>query len=87
MTAGILRWAYEALMDHGENPNSAPMRGLSDLIDAPENIPSGDIKLSATLAPGGKHVVTDQHGRKVDGVKSVAVFEDGQGNSVFQVNL
>lgn len=83
----ILKAAHEALSDHGENPRSELMRSLSALVDASGDVPTGEIQLRAMLAPGGAHEVTDQHGRRVAGVKSVAVFEDGSGNSVFQVNL
>lgn len=81
-----LRDAYELLEDHGANPAGDVMRALSRLIEAPEDVPTGALHLQATIAPGGVHKVTDQHGREVHGVKSVAMFED-RGKPVFQVNL
>lgn len=83
----VLRAAWEKLVDHGESPRSPLMLSLSELIERPDTVPTNSIELKALLAPGGKHTVTDQDGRQVLGVKSVAVFEDAQGNSVFQVNL
>lgn len=44
------------------------------------------IRLQASIAPGGKHLVTDQHGRQVEGVNSVAFFVEN-GQPVFQLNL
>lgn len=82
-----LRQAYEALDDSGVSPRIGFMQELSQLVEAPETIPTGDIELSAHVAPGGKYEVVDQHGRRVAGVRSVAVFEDNNGQPVFQVNL
>lgn len=83
-----IRDAYERLEDAGVSPRDPLMLSLSQLMEATDDeLPSGDLKLSATLAPGGLHVVTDQHGRRVAGVTSVAVFKGENGQHVFQVNL
>lgn len=82
-----LREAFEALDDAGVSPRTGFMQVLSRLVSMPEDIPTGDIELSAHVAPGGRYEVVDQHGRRVAGVRSVAVFEDNTGKPVFQVNL
>lgn len=83
----IIKAAYDRLLDeHDEDPRSPLIRALSDLMSASDDIPTGEIELSATVAPGGVFEVRDQHGRPVKGVKSVAVFQD-QSGPVFQVNL
>lgn len=80
--------AYNRLIDdHDEDPRSPLARALFALIEASDDVPTGDIELSATLAPGGVFEVRDQYGRLVSGVKSVAVFQDQAGHPVFQVNL
>jgi hypothetical protein len=86
-TAKLLKEVHEALEDHGEDPRAPMMRALSSLIAEYDSPQSGDILLTATLSPGGKYKVTDQNGRSVAGVRSVAVFEDPRGQPVFQVNL
>lgn len=84
----ILQAAYNKLADeYDEDPRSELMRNLARLTDAEEEVPSGLLELSASVAPGGAFVVRDQHGREVAGVKSVAVFTDQSGAPVFQVNL
>lgn len=84
----ILRAAYVRLLDHyDEDPRTPLARSLKALIDAPDDIPTGEIELVATVAPGGVFEVRDQFGRRVAGVKSVAVFQDQSGQPVFQVNL
>lgn len=85
-TQATLKWAFDTLLELGTNPLSADMRRLAVLVDAYQDVPSGNIQLSAMVAPGGVHKVTDQHGREVDGVKSVATFVDN-GVPVFQVIL
>jgi hypothetical protein len=83
-----IKAAYERLADvHDEDPRSPLMRSLSALIDAAGDVPTGEIHLCATVAPGGVFEVRDQHGRPVAGVKSVAVFPDQSGSPVFQVSL
>ena len=84
----ILEAAYQRLVDeHDEDPRSSLMRGLSALIAADVELPTGEIELTATVQPGGVFAVADQHGRPVRGVKSVAVFRDQAGQPVLQVNL
>lgn len=83
----LLRQAHEMLSDLGANPRSELMLALSEMIESPDEVPTGEIHLRATIAPGGVHEVTDQHGRKVSGVKSVAMFDDPRGDPVFQVNM
>lgn len=89
MTAkDTLQQVYNLLADqHDEDPRSPLMLALSRLIDAADDVPTGEIELSATLAPGGVAHVHDQHGRAVAGVKSVAVFQDQSGAPVFQVTM
>lgn len=82
-----LRRAYEVLDDAGISPRTDFMQVLSRLIETPSDTPTGNIELSAHVAPGGRYEVVDQYGRKVEGVRSVAVFEDSNGSPVFQVNL
>lgn len=84
----IIKAAYNRLADeHDEDPRSPLMRSLSALIEVSDDIPTGEIELSAAVAPGGVFKVHDQHGRPVRGVKSVGVFQDQAGLPVFQVNL
>lgn len=87
-TKETLQAAYSRLLDdYDEDPRSPLARSLKALIDAPDDIPTGDIELVATVAPGGVFEVRDQFGRRVAGVKSVSVFTDQSGQPVFQVNL
>jgi len=84
----IIQAAYQRLADeHDEDPRSPLMRGLSALLSADVDVPTGEIELTATVQPGGVFAVVDQHGRPVKGVKSVAVFRDQAGQPVLQVNL
>ncbi len=84
----ILQAVYDRLIDErGEDPRSALLHNLRRLIDAGDDMPSGQIELTAVVRPGGVFEVHDQHGRPVAGVKSVAVFHDQAGQPVFQVNL
>lgn len=84
----ILNDALNLLLDgHDEDPRHPVIANLNKLIDASDDIPTGEIELTATLKPNGFHHVCDQNGRTVKGVKSVAVFQDQSGQTVFQVNL
>lgn len=85
-TRETLKWAFDMLLDLGLNPIDANMQRLHALVEAHEDVPTGGIQLSAVVAPGGVATVTDQHGREVEGVKSVATFVDN-GVPVFQVIL
>lgn len=89
MTAkDTLQQTYNLLTDeYDEDPRSPLMLALSRLIDAADDVPTGEIELSANLSPGGVAHVHDQYGRAVAGVKSVAVFQDQTGAPVFQVTL
>lgn len=85
--AEALTAAYNRLADtHDEDPRSPLMVELKRLANQPEAAQSGELQLSAHVAPGGKFVVQDQHGRTVANVRSVAVFVD-QGQPIFQVNM
>lgn len=81
-----IKWAIENLVAEGADPQREEIQSLFSLVGDDSEVPSGDIKLSAKLSPGGVAEVFDQHGRRVHGVKSVAVFDD-RGVPVFQVNL
>ena len=84
----IIRAAYARLADeHDEDPRSPLMQSLSSLMRAPQEIPDGEIELSATLQAGGVCAVVDQHGRSVKGVRSVTAFRDQNGRNVFQIEL
>lgn len=84
----ILNDALDLLLDeHDEDPRHQVVTNLKKLIAASDDIPTGDIELTATLKPNGFYKVFDQNGREVKGVKSVAVFKDQNGETVFQVNL
>lgn len=84
----ILNDALDLLLDeHDEDPRNPTVIKLKKLIDASDDMPTGEIELTATLKPNGFHHVCDQNGRTVKGVKSVAVFQDQSGRTVFQVNL
>lgn len=85
----LIKAALDRLVDeHDEDPRSPLIRGLSTLLDDPERIP-GDagINLVVTCRPGGQFSVSDQSGRPVRGVNSVAVFRDQTGREVLQINL
>lgn len=85
----LIEEAYRRLSDeHDEDPRSPLMTGLARLTLEPQSIPADEsLRLVATCEPGGVFAVTDQHGRKVQGVSSVAVFKDQHGNNVMQINL
>lgn len=78
--------AVDRLIELGESPHGVLVTMLQRLVDAQGSVPSGEIELRAMVQPGGRHEVTDQHGRRVAGVKSVATFVDN-GVPVFQVLL
>jgi hypothetical protein len=80
--------ALDLLLDeYDEDPRNPVIKELQQLVNAQDDIPSGEVELTAVLSPGGAYKVHDQHGRPVKGVKSVAVFPDQSGQSVFQINL
>lgn len=83
----VLRQAYEALENNGVSARDPLMLRISQLLDTQDLGSDIEIQLKASVAPGGKYEVTDQAGRKVAGVRSVAVFEDSHGTPIFQVNL
>jgi hypothetical protein len=85
----LIKAAYDRLVDdHDEDPRSPLIRDLGELLRSPAEIPADDrIHLTATVQPGGHFSVTDQHGRLLDGVQSVAVFRDQAGRDVMQINL
>lgn len=83
-----LQAVLDLLLDeYDEDPRKPLMQELTKLVNAPDGIPTGDLELTALVGPNGMSQVTDQHGRRVSGVKSVAVFKDQSGAPVFQVNL
>lgn len=83
-----LQAVLDLLLDeYDEDPRKPLMQELARLANSSDDIPTGDIELIALVGPGGMSQVTDQHGRRVAGVKSVAVFKDQSGAPVFQVNL
>lgn len=83
-----LKAAFDLLVDeHGADPRDPLIHELGRLASASDEVPTGDIELTALVGPNGMAEVKDQHGRRVKGVKSVAVFEDQNGKPVFQVNL
>lgn len=83
-----LQAVLDLLLDeYDEDPRKPLMQELAKLVNAPDDIPTGDIELTALVGPNGMFQVSDQHGRRVAGVKSVGVFQDQSGAPVFQVNL
>ena len=83
----VIKAAIDRLLDvHDEHPRDELIRNLEGLLNQPDSLPDTEIELTAVLKPNGSYLVHDQHGRKLSGVKSVAVFQD-QGQMVFQVNL
>lgn len=85
----LIKAALDRLVDeHDEDPRSPLIRGLATLLEDPDGIP-GDagIDLVVTCRPGGQFSVSDQSGRPVRGVNSVAVFRDQTGREVLQINL
>lgn len=83
----LLQTALDRLLDLEEDPTSALCHALRRAIAAGDTVPTGEIELRATLAPGGACAVHDQHGRAVAGVKTVESFTDGHGNPVLRVCL
>ncbi len=80
--------ALNLLLDeHDVDPRNPVIKELQQLVNAQDDIPSGEVELTAILSPGGVHQVHDQNGRPVKGVKSVAVFTEQNGQTVFQINL
>ena len=83
----VIKAAIDRLLDdHDEDPRDELIRNLKGLLNQPESLPDTKIELTAVLKPNKNYLVHDQHGRKLSGVKSVAVFQD-QGQMVFQINL
>lgn len=78
--------ALEYLYQLGGDPRHKAMHGLLELQAEPP-VDNSAIELQAVIQRGGAATVTDQHGRKVVGVKSVACFKDQSGQDVLQVNL
>lgn len=84
----VIQAAYDRLLDeHDEDPRSALMRDLASLLNAPQALPDGQLELTATVQPGGRFRVTDQHGRELAGVQSVVLFRDQTSKDVMQINL
>lgn len=83
-----LKAVFDLLIDeYDADPRNPLIHELGRLVNTPDEVPTGDIELTALVGPNGMSRVMDQHGRRVKGVKSVAVFEDQNGKPVFQVNL
>lgn len=79
---------FDLLVDeYDADPRNPLIHELGRLASVSDEVPTGDIELTALVGPNGMAEVKDQHGRRVKGVKSVAVFEDQNGKPVFQVNL
>lgn len=78
--------AIDLLHELDADPRHPALRDLESLLADPPQDDSALI-LTATIQQGGVYSVTDQHGRKIHGVQSVAVFKDQQGRDVMQVNL
>lgn len=84
----LIQAAYDRLLDeHDEDPRSALMRGLHGLLSSPRDVPDDAIHLAASIQPGGVFTVTDQHGRRVQGVTCVTAFRDQGGRDIMQINL
>ena len=87
-TKQTLKAVFDLLIDeYDADPRNPLIHELGRLVNASDDIPTDDIELTALVGPNGMAEVKDQHGRRVKGVKSVAVFEDQHGKPVFQVNL
>lgn len=83
-----LKAVFDLLIDeYDADPRNPLIHELGRLANSSDDIPTDDIELTALVGPNGMASVKDQHGRRVKGVKSVAVFEDQHGKPVFQVNL
>lgn len=83
-----LKAVFDLLIDgYDADPRNPLIHELGRLVNASDEVPTGDIELSALVGPNGMSEVRDQHGRRVKDVKSVAVFEDQNGKPIFQVNL
>lgn len=85
----VIKAAYDRLADeHDEDVRSPLMRELRALLDGQKEIPvDAGVELQAVCKPGGEFVVSDQHGRVVRNVKTVAVFRDQSGQPILQINL
>lgn len=83
----ILQQALARLIDLDEDPTSPLCHALRRAIADGVQVPTGDIRLTATLGPGGACLVRDQHGRIVEGVRMVESFIDGTGQPVMRVCL
>lgn len=71
--------ALAQLLALDEDPRSELCHALRRAIAVGETPASGDVFLTATIAPGGACAVHDQDGRPVAGVKAVECFiADGQ---------
>ncbi len=87
-----IKAALDLLHELDADPRHPVIRHLSHYVElmreGTEESDDVEIHLIATIEQGGKYAVTDQSGRPVRGVKSVAVFRDPQtGEDVMQVNL
>lgn len=85
----IIKAAYDRLVDeYDEDPRSPLIRGLESLLQNEDEIPADDrIELLATIQPGGRFTLQDQHGRPVHGVRSVSAYKDQSGIDVMQIIL
>ena len=83
----LLHNALERLLELDEDPRSQLVARLRQAIAAGDVVPTGDIHLIATLAPGGAATVHDQHGRPVAGVKAVESYPDQSGKMVLRICL
>lgn len=84
----VIEEAIERLHELDEDPRSGLLRRLEALLEPGVELPDGEeVLLVATIQPGGVYSVTDQHGRPLRNVHSVAVFKDQTGRDVMQINL
>ena len=83
----LLHNALERLLELDEDPRCHLVQRLRQAIAAGDVVPTGDIHLIATLAPGGAATVHDQHGRPVAGVKAVESYPDQSGKMVLRICL
>ena len=86
-TMSLLPEVLDRLLELDEDPRCHLVQRLRQAIAAGDDVPTGEVHLVATLAPGGAVQVHDQHGRPVIGVKAVESYPDQAGNMVLRICL
>lgn len=84
----VIAAAIDLLHELDVDPRHPTLTKLEGLLqDGPDIAQDAVLNLTAVIKQGGIYEVTDQFGRQINGVHSVAVFKDQHGRDVMQINL